>query len=456
MAVFARRTLLVLGGSSGIGFATARLAATLGADVVLASHDRERLETAAPRIEGRARTELADLSDERSIAALCERLGRIDQLVVSGDQPHAGTIAELDIDDAKRGFDVKFWGSIRAVKHAAPRMPPDGSIVLISGVLAVRPAAGMVTLAALNAAIEGLVRGLAVELSPISGERHLARAGRYALARLDERRAARRDVHGLPRRDPGKAGRHCRRLRIGDRDAARQPLRPGRSGPSGWRLRHCVSPGRAAARRILPGVEARLPDAAAGMAGGAAGAVVRRFPRARREHWLVRVRSCGAAGGQPGGRDLLEEVPASGIEPSLKRWRPARSIASTCSCGTTRRNPYSMHSAVTPSPRLELYFTLKMQTLLKARNHSARCNDEITPLSLAASNCRSAALTEPAHAVGGTVRISRCRGTPTSERLIECFTRNPLPFRSPVAAERRRQLEPSFKRLRRLIVDHNG
>jgi NAD(P)-dependent dehydrogenase (short-subunit alcohol dehydrogenase family) len=167
MADLSGQTLLVVGGSSGIGLATARLAAALGADVVLASHDRERLETAASRIQPRARAELADLTDERSIAALCGRLGRIDQLVVTGDQPHAGAIADLDIDDAKQGFDVKFWGSIRTVKHAAPRMPPDGSIVLISGVLAVRPSAGMVTLAALNAAMEGLIRGLAVELSPI-------------------------------------------------------------------------------------------------------------------------------------------------------------------------------------------------------------------------------------------------------------------------------------------------
>ena len=167
MADLEGRTLLVLGGSSGIGLATARLAAALGADVVLASHNPERLKTAAGRIQGKARTEPADLTDERSIAALCGRLGRIDQLVVTGDQPHAGAIADLDIDDAKQSFEVKFWGSIRAVKHAAPRMPADGAIVLISGVLAARPSAGMVTLAALNAAIEGLIRGLAVELSPI-------------------------------------------------------------------------------------------------------------------------------------------------------------------------------------------------------------------------------------------------------------------------------------------------
>ena len=167
MADLKGRTVLVLGGSSGIGLATARLAAVCGAKIVLASHHRERLEAAAPRIRGRVRIEPADLADEASIAALCGQLGRIDHLVVTGDQPYTGAIRDLDIEDAKQSFDIKFWGSIRAVKHAAPRMPEDGSIVLISGVLAARPSPGMVTLAALNAAMEGLIRGLAVELSPI-------------------------------------------------------------------------------------------------------------------------------------------------------------------------------------------------------------------------------------------------------------------------------------------------
>ena len=125
MADLEGRTVLVLGGSSGIGLATARLAAVCGAKIVLASHHRERLEAAAPRIRGRVRIEPADLADEASIAALCGQLGRIDHLVVTGDQPYAGAIRDLDIEDAKQGFDIKFWGSIRAVKHAAPRMPED-------------------------------------------------------------------------------------------------------------------------------------------------------------------------------------------------------------------------------------------------------------------------------------------------------------------------------------------
>jgi NAD(P)-dependent dehydrogenase (short-subunit alcohol dehydrogenase family) len=71
MADLEGRTVLVLGGSSGIGLATARLAAVCGAKIVLASHHRERLEAAAPRIRGRVRIEPADLADEASIAALC-------------------------------------------------------------------------------------------------------------------------------------------------------------------------------------------------------------------------------------------------------------------------------------------------------------------------------------------------------------------------------------------------
>jgi NAD(P)-dependent dehydrogenase (short-subunit alcohol dehydrogenase family) len=78
-----------------------------------------------------------------------------------------GTFESLPVNQAKLAFDSKFWGQYLAVKAALPYIKKTGSITLTSGVYAVRPAQGASTLAAINSAIEGLVRGLAIDLAPI-------------------------------------------------------------------------------------------------------------------------------------------------------------------------------------------------------------------------------------------------------------------------------------------------
>ena len=73
----------------------------------------------------------------------------------------------MPLDEARRLFDVRFWGAVTAVRHAAPRIRAGGSVVLTSGTVAVRPSAGAALMAGAAAAIEGLTRGLAVELAPV-------------------------------------------------------------------------------------------------------------------------------------------------------------------------------------------------------------------------------------------------------------------------------------------------
>jgi NAD(P)-dependent dehydrogenase (short-subunit alcohol dehydrogenase family) len=73
----------------------------------------------------------------------------------------------VPLDEARRLFDVRFWGAVAAVRHAASRIRAGGSIVLTSGTVAVRPSAGAALVAGGAAAIEGLTRGLAVELAPV-------------------------------------------------------------------------------------------------------------------------------------------------------------------------------------------------------------------------------------------------------------------------------------------------
>jgi NAD(P)-dependent dehydrogenase (short-subunit alcohol dehydrogenase family) len=76
-------------------------------------------------------------------------------------------LKDLTLDEARQLFEVRFWGVVAAVKHAAPRIRPGGSIVLTSGMIGVRPTPGSALVASGVAAIEGLTRGLAVELAPI-------------------------------------------------------------------------------------------------------------------------------------------------------------------------------------------------------------------------------------------------------------------------------------------------
>ena len=81
--------------------------------------------------------------------------------------PQQRLLKDLPLDAARQQFEVPFWGAVAAVKHAAPYFRPGGSVVLTSGTIGVRPTPGAALAASGAAAIEGLTRGLSVELAPI-------------------------------------------------------------------------------------------------------------------------------------------------------------------------------------------------------------------------------------------------------------------------------------------------
>lgn len=145
-----------IGGSSGIGLATAKLAVAAGWEVVIASRDPGRAEIDAEKVA-------LDVTDHDAVRALCGRLGTIDHLVSSTVARAAGPVRELDLDAARHAFDVKLWGPLAAVQAADVRE----SIVLVSGVLAHAPSTGGAATAAVNGAVEALTRTLAVELAPV-------------------------------------------------------------------------------------------------------------------------------------------------------------------------------------------------------------------------------------------------------------------------------------------------
>lgn len=160
--------VVVVGGSSGMGLATARAAADAGARVTIASSSRARLDAALATLPESAAGIVVDARSESSIAELFAAAGAVDHLVyTSGDAARPRPLEEASIAEARALFEVRLWGAITAVKYAAPHLRPGGSIALTSGTVGERPAPGTALVAAGSAAVEGLGRGLAVELAPI-------------------------------------------------------------------------------------------------------------------------------------------------------------------------------------------------------------------------------------------------------------------------------------------------
>jgi len=160
-------TVVVVGGGSGIGAAVARASIEQGAQVVLVGSRIERLRATAAALGSAAQARAADVTDQNSLAALFAGVGRVDHLVVTAG-PALGSppFAETDVATAQAGFDVKFWGSVRAVQAALPVLGPQASITLTSGLLSRKAVPGGFVKATMNAALESLARTLAKELAP--------------------------------------------------------------------------------------------------------------------------------------------------------------------------------------------------------------------------------------------------------------------------------------------------
>ena len=159
--------VVVIGGSSGMGLATARAAALDGADVTIASSRQERVDAALSALPDGCVGTMLDVRDETQVAALFEGVGEFDHLVfTAGDAFTPCPLADLSISDAQGILEVRFWGAVAAIKHAAPRIRPGGSIGLTTGTVGQRPVPSAALAAASAGATEGLVRGLAVDLAP--------------------------------------------------------------------------------------------------------------------------------------------------------------------------------------------------------------------------------------------------------------------------------------------------
>ncbi|CAI8728539.1 MULTISPECIES: SDR family oxidoreductase [Burkholderia] len=158
------KKVLVVGGSSGIGAAAAKAFAQRGAVVTIASRDPARAGADAAS-DGHVRTEALDITDTAAVDAFCARVGQFDHVVISAAKTATGPLRALPLADAQAAMDSKFWGAYRIARSID--IAPGGSLTFVSGYLSVRPSASSVLQGAINAALEALARGLALELAPV-------------------------------------------------------------------------------------------------------------------------------------------------------------------------------------------------------------------------------------------------------------------------------------------------
>jgi len=160
-------TVIVVGGTSGIGLEVARAAAAAGARVAAVGRSEDRARAAGRALGSGVTVRTMDMGDEDAVRSLFGAFELIDHVVVTAGRIGFGKILETDVSTVRSAFEERFWGAYHIVKHAAPRMPPTGSITLFSGNLAVKPLPGAGLVSAAVSAVEAFGRAMAVELKPI-------------------------------------------------------------------------------------------------------------------------------------------------------------------------------------------------------------------------------------------------------------------------------------------------
>ncbi|EJZ18365.1 SDR family oxidoreductase [Rhizobium sp. Pop5] len=160
--------VVVIGGSSGIGFATAKLLLKQEYTVTIAGRDGEKLAAAKASLNGDIRNLVLDASELSALGEAFDRIGAFAHLVLAMGSGHgAGPFATLDMADLLAGFRSKLIPHAAAAQAALPFLQPGGSITFVSAVSAQAAMPGTAGLAAVNAGIEAMVPVLAAELKPL-------------------------------------------------------------------------------------------------------------------------------------------------------------------------------------------------------------------------------------------------------------------------------------------------
>jgi NAD(P)-dependent dehydrogenase (short-subunit alcohol dehydrogenase family) len=161
------QTVVLIGGSAGIGLETARLARAAGADVVLTGRDPERLRNAADELAPVA-TAAFDATDPARLDRFFQDLPRpVDHVLVTGGGPYYAPLAEFDFVRAQRDVDEHLWLPMRVARAATGTVRPPGTLLFLGGTGGRRRGIGLTLIGALTAAMPALIANLALEIAPI-------------------------------------------------------------------------------------------------------------------------------------------------------------------------------------------------------------------------------------------------------------------------------------------------
>jgi NAD(P)-dependent dehydrogenase (short-subunit alcohol dehydrogenase family) len=161
------QTVVVIGGSAGIGLETARLARDGGAKLVLAARNPEALQRAASEL-GAQRSAAFDATDFAQLERFFNELpARIDHLLLTGPGPYYAPLAEFDFDKARRDVEAHLFLPMQVARMARTKVRAGGTLVFMGGTGGRHTAPGMALIGALTAAMPALVRNLALEIAPV-------------------------------------------------------------------------------------------------------------------------------------------------------------------------------------------------------------------------------------------------------------------------------------------------
>jgi NAD(P)-dependent dehydrogenase (short-subunit alcohol dehydrogenase family) len=162
----AGQTVVVIGGSSGIGLETARRTRAEGADVIITARDPDRLLRAGLELE--ARIAAFDATDFARLARFFDELGEpIDHVMVTGPGPYHAPLAEFDVENARRDVDAHLLLPLQVARDAVGKVRPGGTVLLTGCTGGRRTALGASFISTLTAALPALTKNLALELAPI-------------------------------------------------------------------------------------------------------------------------------------------------------------------------------------------------------------------------------------------------------------------------------------------------
>lgn len=162
------KRIVLIGGTSGFGLATAKAAAAEGADLVVVSSRQSSVDKALSILPESTQGYAVDVSDEQQVEELFKKVGEFDHLIFSaGEALQIGNLTDANIADSRKFFNVRYWGALMAVKYGSPYIRKGGSIILTNGIVGIRPWKGWSVAASIGGAVESLTKGLAIDLAPI-------------------------------------------------------------------------------------------------------------------------------------------------------------------------------------------------------------------------------------------------------------------------------------------------